>query len=148
MILDRNRGSGLVDPAMLLTMDPASDLILLLGIRDNLLVLQHQLLWFSILSSNKLVVSGSTSQPALLRPISPSRVLGMLEIVSDLVKTLLRHRILTFRPQVSAVNDGIDQLAWIRAQIPAAGNLTDTLETQGIPDTTRRYVILIHQVEH
>jgi len=74
-------------------------------------------------------VSSGASQPTLLGPVGASGVLGIFEVVPDLVKAFLSDRILTFGAQVPAIYDGINKLVRMRTQFSSARDLADTLET-------------------
>jgi hypothetical protein len=89
MILDGNRRSGLVNSSMLFYVDFLGNLVLLLRIRYNFLVLQHQLFGFAIVSASQFVMSSSAAEPTLLGSISAPRVFGVLQVISNLLKAVL-----------------------------------------------------------
>jgi hypothetical protein len=103
----RNRSSSLVDAAVLLVVDLSSELVLLLGIRYDLLALEPQLLWLVVVARCDLVVGRGTTETALLCPICAVGVLSVLEIEADLVEALFCD-VLVVLTKISTVDDGVD----------------------------------------
>lgn len=110
MILDRDRRSGLVDTRMVLIVYILSNVVLLLGIGYYFLTLQHQPLRFPIVATDKLVMRRCTPKTTLFSPIGSPWVFGMLEVISDLLETILSSRIITFKVEVPPIDDCVDKL--------------------------------------
>lgn len=90
MVFLGDAGSGLVDAGMADGMCLVRNLILPLRVRNNLLVLQHELVFaVAVVSGYQAVVSTCAAEPALLGAIATRRVHARLEIVANLVKAFL-----------------------------------------------------------
>lgn len=50
--------------------------------------------------------------------------------------------------QVTSIDDGVDELAWVRLEVSAPLYTADALEAEGIPYATRCNVCFIYKVEH
>jgi hypothetical protein len=74
-------------------------------------------------------VSRSAPKAALLGAIGTTGIFGVLEVISNFVKPLFGNKILTFRPQIATVDNGIDELPGVGAQATTSWDFTDTLET-------------------
>ncbi|KAL8954946.1 MAG: hypothetical protein Q9183_006856 [Haloplaca sp. 2 TL-2023] len=61
----------------------------------------------------------------------------------DLVKSLFADKVLALRTEIAAVDDGVNKLIWIGAQVPATLDATYTLEAKSVPDTTRSDIALM-----
>ena len=127
-------GGGFVDPAMCLGVYLSRDLVLSLWVSYNLFILQHQsLILTPVLRWKQLIVRRSAPQTAFLRPISAIRVLSVFEIESDLVEAFFRDKVFAFWTEVATINNSIYELVRMGAEISAAFDTSDALETQGIP---------------
>jgi len=142
-----NGGSCLVDAGMGLVVHLAGDLVLALGVRDDLLVVQHQDV------VDKLVVGGSATQPAFFGSVSAVGIATGFEVEPNLVETLFTHKFLATRAagrvaQVASVDDGVHQPVGVALEVAGALDTPNALEAQRIPDLARRHVGLVDQVEH
>ena len=76
---------------------------------------------------------GRTPEPALFRAICAIGILSVLQVEFDLVEPFLADKILAFRAQVAAIDDGIDELVWVGFEIAATLDPPDALEAQSVP---------------
>lgn len=132
MVLLGYCGGGLIDPAMLMRVNVAGNLVLALRITDDFLVFQHQPFivfpFVTVFGGKQLVVSSSTPQTTLLGAISPVGVFAVLEIEANLVKSLLGHIIFPVWTEVSPIDDGINKLFWIGSEIATSFHSAYSLE--------------------
>lgn len=147
MVFDSDSRGGLIDSRVLLNVHLPRDFILLLRVGHHFFVFQHQFFIIPVTASDQLVMRCRTAQPALLRAISPSRVFGVLEIVSNLVEAILRDGILSLRAKISPVDDRINIVPRVGQESASPRNLANSFEPESIPNTTRRNVALVDQVE-
>jgi hypothetical protein len=85
------------------------NLILVLRVRDNFFVLEHELFVFTVLPFNEFVMRGRTPESTLLSSVGTSRVFGVLEIISNFVEAVLRNGIFPISSQVSAVDYSVNK---------------------------------------
>lgn len=143
VVLLGNRRRRLVDAAVLQDVDAAGNLKLLGRVRDDLLVLEHELV-----AVEELIVRRRAAEPAFLGAVSAVWVFVVLEVVFDLVETLFTHEFVALAGrQVPPVDDGVDELARVALEVAAALDAADALEAQRVPDLARRYVGLVDEVE-
>lgn len=143
VVLFGNGGRRLVDSAVVHDVHVAGNLVLPRRVRDDLLVLEHELV-----PVQQLVMRGGAAQAALLCAISAVGILAVLEVVLDLVEALLAHQLLGLAGcQVPAVDDGVDEAVRIALEVAAALDAANALEAQRIPDLARRHVGLVDEVE-
>lgn len=143
VVLFGNGGRRLVDAAVVHDVHVAGNLVLPRRVRDDLLVLEHELV-----PVQQLVMRGGAAQAALLRAVGAVGILAVLEVVLDLVEALLAHQLLGLAGgQVPAVDDGVDEAVRIALEVAAALDAADALEAQRIPDLARRHVGLVDEVE-
>jgi hypothetical protein len=131
---------------VLLVVDVPRDIVLLLGVRYDLLALEPQLLRLVVGAQCDFVVGRGTTEPALLCPVRAVGVLPVLEVEADLVEALFCC-ILFVLTEISTVYDGVDYLAWERLEVAAALDATDALEAECVPDATGGDVGLVYEVE-
>lgn len=72
----------------------------------------------------------------------------MLQIIAYLIKAFFTHKVFAFGTQVAAVDDGVDEGVWVRAESAAAFDAADALEAEGVPDAARREVGFVDEVEN
>lgn len=143
VVLLGNRRRRLVDAAVLQDVDAAGNLKLLGRVRDDLLVLEHELV-----AVEELIVRRRAAEPAFLGAVSAVWVFVVLEVVFDLVETLFTHEFVALAGrQVPPVDDGVDELARVALEVAAALDAADALEAQRVPDLARRHVGLVDEVE-
>jgi len=71
----------------------------------------------------------------------------MLQIIPNLIEAFLGDEIFALGAQVAAVDDGVDEGVWVRAESAAALDAADALEAEGVPDAARREVGFVDEVE-
>ena len=86
---------------------------------------------------------GCTPKPALLGPIGTTGIFGVFEIVFNLLETILRCRIISFKIEIPPIYDGIDKMPWIGEEPTTSWHSADSFEPKGIPNATRGYISLI-----
>lgn len=79
---------GFVDTAVRLVVHFASNLVLLLRVRDDFLTFQHQFLLLVASGRHELVVCCCTPETALLCSVCAIGILSVLEVEPDLVEAL------------------------------------------------------------
>jgi hypothetical protein len=88
-------------------MDVAPNLILPLRVGNDLLAFEPELLRLVILGRCKLVMRGSAAKTTFLRSIGTIRILSVLKIEADFVKTLFRNKVVLL-PKVTTIDDRIN----------------------------------------
>jgi hypothetical protein len=78
---------------MLFQMHLSCNLILLLWVRNDFFILEHQPLALAIFAFDELIMRGCAAESTLLGAVGTSGVLLMLEIISDLVEAILCDRV-------------------------------------------------------
>jgi len=92
-------------------------------------------------------VGGGGAQAALLGAVGAVGVLAVLEVEADLVEALLGDEVFALGAQVAAVDDGVDELVRVRAQVAAAFDAPDPFEAEGVPDAAGGDVGFVDEVE-
>ena len=90
----------------------------------------------------------STAQTAFLCAVGAARVRAVLEVIFDLVEALFGDEIFAFGAEVAAVDNGVDKLVRVGAQITATLDATDAFEAEGIPNAAGGNVGFIDEVEY
>ena len=154
MIPLRDSSRRLIDTPMLQDMNLSRNLILALRVGDDLLILEHQPLTTLgsgggglVVAGDELVVGGGGAQAALLGAVGAVGVLAMLEVEANLVEALLGDEVFALGAQVAAVDDGVDELVRVRAQVAAAFDAPDPFEAEGVPDAAGGDVGFVDEVE-
>jgi len=86
-------------------------------------------------------------QAALLCAVGAVGVFAVLQVKANLVKSLFRDEVFTLGSKVSAVDDGIDEVIRVGAQVAAGFNAPDAFKAQGVPYTAGSDVSLVDEVE-
>ena len=108
-------GGGFVDATVLRGVYISRDFVLALRVADDLFIFQHQPLALAVLVRKELVMCRGAPESALLRTVSSARISAVLEVISDLVESLFGHKVFALGAEVATVNDGVDQILWMRA---------------------------------
>lgn len=138
-----NGGGGLVDPSVVDGVDVSGNLVLPPRVRNDFLVLEHELV-----ALEELVVGCRAAQPALFGAVCPVGVFAVLEVESYLVEALFANELFALsRSQVSAVYDGVNEPVRMASQVAAGFDAADAFEAEGVPDTTRRHVGFVDEIE-
>lgn len=142
VVLFRNDCGRLIDARMLLHMYGPSDLVLLQWIRNDFFISEHQ-----PVIVEQLVLGCRAPKSTLLGPIGSLGIFAVLEVVLDLIESLLADRLIILHSQVAPVDDGVDELIRIGFEVPTSLDTTDSLESERVPDAPRGDIGLIHEIK-
>lgn len=138
-----NGGGGLVDSSVVDGVDVSGNLVLPPRVRNDFLVLEHELV-----ALEELVVGCRAAQPALFGAVCPVGVFAVLEVESYFVEALFADELFALsRSQVPAVYDGVNEPVRMASQVAAGFDAADAFEAEGVPDTTRRHVGFVDEIE-
>jgi hypothetical protein len=74
------------------------------------------------------------AQSAFLCSVGSAGIGAVLEVVAYLVESFFGHKIFTFGTEIAAVDDGVDEIVWMGAEVTAGFYAADAFEAEGVPD--------------
>lgn len=74
------------------------------------------------------------AKSAFLRSVGSAGVGAVLEIIAYLVETFFGNKVFAFWAEIAAVDDGVDKVVWMRAEVSAGFYAADAFEAESVPD--------------
>lgn len=110
--------------------------VLALWITHYFLVFQHEPFALSAFIGEEFVMRSGAAKSAFLCPVGSAGIGAMFEVVAYFVETFFRHKVFAFGTEIAAVDDGVDEVVWMGAEVAAGFYTADAFEAESVPDAT------------